>query len=87
MYDTTPERPSRRIDPDHYEHSPSTGYEAIAEILHAPDAHSVEPPDTTPDVCGAYGCHVDDGLLQVTTPTAERVLCPDHARDFIEVTA
>lgn len=37
-YDT----PTRRIDPEQYEHSPSTGAEEITRILHAPNAHAVD---------------------------------------------
>lgn len=45
MYDT-PHYDRRSIDRDHYEPSPSTGFEETAEVLHAPQAHTVEPPDT-----------------------------------------
>jgi len=73
------------IDRDHYEPSPSTGWREIAEILHAPRAHAVEPVDA--DVCGAYGCHHGDHLRAVTGDRGRRVLCPGHAVDYREVTA
>jgi hypothetical protein len=69
------------------EASPSTGWRETARALDAPGAHDVEPVDA--GGCGALGCHADDPLVRVTTNGDRRVLCPDHAADFLtrEVTA
>lgn len=45
MHDTPPH--DRRIDPDHREPSPSTGWRETALLLDAPNAHDAE--DTTED--------------------------------------
>ena len=38
-----------RIDPDHYETSPSCGTFDVAEIMGCPDAHAVEESDDLED--------------------------------------
>lgn len=68
-----------------HEASPSTGWRETAEILDVPDAHAVEPVDAY--ACGALGCHADEDLRRVDCDGRERVLCPDHARDFLDTDA
>ena len=34
--------------------------------------------------CGALGCRAEEGLLSVTVAGEERVLCADHAEEFVE---
>lgn len=38
-------------------------------------------------VCGAAGCRETDDLLKLIVDGSQRVLCEDHARDFLEVNA
>lgn len=37
--------------------------------------------------CGALGCRRTENLRRVTNNGRERVLCPNHARYFVEVDA
>lgn len=62
MHDTDAEY--GRIDPEHYEPSPSTGWRETAAIMGAPDAHAVEesPEDETPNY---------EIMLRDTSPTLE----------------
>jgi len=34
-------------------------------------------------LCGAIGCHTGDDLRRVERAGTVRVLCPEHARDFL----
>ena len=36
------------------------------------------------EVCGAVGCGRSDGLLSVATGDGRRVLCPEHARRWVQ---
>jgi len=49
MYARDDTTPTDRIDPDHYEPSPSTGAEETARINHARDGFDHEPPSDDGD--------------------------------------
>ena len=50
--------------------------------LNEPGGYSVEPVEAAG--CGALGCHNGESLLEVTDHDGRRrVLCPDHAADFL----
>jgi len=71
-----------RTAPDHRDASLSTGWREIAVLVDAPNAHAVETPGAV--ACGALGCHASEDLQRVTADNETRVLCPDHAADFLE---
>jgi len=82
MYDTTQ---NGRIDPDHYEPSPSTGHAELTRILGATAGA-----DHTPE-CDAVDCDRDAEPVTVvdddgpTENVRESVRCSTHAKDFLEV--
>jgi hypothetical protein len=80
---TTPDRTNRSLNTYLPDSPPSTGTEEIAEILHAPNVHDVEPIDAV--ACTANGCHHSTRLFEVTRDGERRVLCPTHTVDFVGV--
>jgi hypothetical protein len=65
------------------EPSPSTDWREIAVLLDCPNAHAVEPVDAFG--CTALDCHADQDHYSVTDERGrERILCPDHACDFLD---
>ena len=82
MPHTTHKTPTDRIDPDHYERSPSTGPEEVATILGA-----LAGADHTPtcDRCDRDAEPIV--VLDGDTPTRISVRCSVHAKDFLEVSA
>ena len=86
MYAPRPnDDPNERIDPDHYERSPSTGYDELTRVLDAtPGA------DHTPE-CDAAGCSRDAEPVTIVDAASgdarQAVRCTDHAKPFLEVTS
>jgi len=77
---TQPDDTDRVTDRDLLEATPSTGYRETDDIFHVGEHIEAF-------ACGATGCHTDEDLRRVTKDGRRRVLCPDHARDFLEATA
>lgn len=74
-----------RIDPDHYEPSPSTGYAEVTRVLDA-----LAGADHTPE-CDAVGCSRDAEPVTIVDAASgdarQAVRCTDHAKPFLEVTS
>lgn len=71
-----------RIDPDHYEPSPSTGCEEVAAIL---DARAGADHTQTCEQCDRDADPVV--VLDGETPRRISVRCSIHAKDFLEVSS
>ena len=73
----------RRIDDDHREPSPSTGYKETAILLDAADgqSHTAECDAADCDRPGEDVLIIDDGYVR------ESVRCAKHKKDFLEVSS
>lgn len=69
----TPETPTDRIDPDHYERSPSTGPRETAVIFHAVDgfAHTLD--DDRDDPIDLEDVNIPRTSRPPTDPTSREV--------------